>query len=138
METGPRWWDGRQWTSRTWATIPPTHWTMTATLRQEVAAGILTICLVPVLLVSGFLLLMGMSPSEPCHAGQQCGLNVLWALATAFVAGLPSAVALLYAWVFKRPSPARRIRALALATLICVAWALVSWLVFSPMATPQP
>ena len=112
---------------------------MTSTLRQEVAAGILTICLVPVVLVSGFLLLLGMSPSDPCQVGRQCGgINVLWALATAFVAGVPSVMALLYAWILKRPSPARRIRALALAALICVAWALVSGLAFSVMATPPP
>ena len=112
---------------------------MTATRRQRVTASALTVCLIPVILVSGFLFLLGGSPSEPCHVGRSCGgLNPMWALATAFVAGLPSAVALLYAWMPKRPSPAHRIGVLVSAVLICVVWALVTLLAFSPMATPQP
>ena len=137
QEPGLRWWDGRQWTGNTRTMIGSAHWTMTSTLRQDVTAGALTIVLVPVVLASGFLLLLSMSPSEPCHVGRSCGMNPLWALATAFVAGLPSAVALVYAWLSKRPSAAHRIRVLALAVLICAAWALVTWLAFSPMAAPH-
>jgi hypothetical protein len=111
---------------------------MIATRRQEVTASALTVCLIPVILLSGFLFLLGGSPSEPCHVGQSCGLDPLWALATGSVVGLPSAAALVYAWLFKRPSVANRLRVLAVAVLICGAWALVTWLAFSPMATPQP
>jgi hypothetical protein len=91
-----------------------------------------------VVLVSGFLFLLSMAPSEPCRVGHPCGYDPIWVLATAFVACFPSAVALLYAWMFKRPSPAHRIGVLAFPFLICAAWALVTWLAFSPMAAPQP
>jgi hypothetical protein len=138
QEPGLRWWDGWQWTSTTRATIPRTHWTKTATLRQQVTAGALTSVLVPVVLVFGFLFLLSMAPSEPCRVGHPCGYDPMWALATAFVVCLPLALALLYAWMFKRPSPAHRIGVLVFAVLICVAWALVTWLAFSPMATVQP
>jgi hypothetical protein len=111
---------------------------MIATLRQEVTVGVLTMVLVPALLISGLLFFAAGAPSEPCRAGRPCGFDPLWGFATAFVVGLPSAVALLYAWLFKRPSPAHRIGVLAFAVLICVAWALVSWLAFPVMATPQP
>ncbi|MCW2860081.1 MAG: hypothetical protein JWP48_1789 [Actinoallomurus sp.] len=114
------------------------HWTAVATRRELATATALSVCLAPALLAAGFLLLLGSSPSEPCHAGQTCGLDPLWALATGVVVGGPSAGSLAYAWLASRPSPISRIRVLGLAVLVCVGWVLVTWLALSPMATPQP